>query len=398
MTSWTQTTFAPPIPAARKWLDGVAFPADRPLIDLSQAVPADPPPIPLRAVMGQALDNAETHLYGPVLGMPALRQTLADHWAGFYAAPVSPAQVAITAGCNQAFAASIAALCRAGDDVILAVPWYFNHKMCLDMSGVTAQPLPVGPDLLPDPATAAALVTPRTKAIVLITPNNPSGVEYPAALMRAFFDLARARGIKLIVDETYRDFHSQTGPLHRLLQVENWDDTLIQLYSFSKSFRMTGHRTGAIIGSAGFLSEAEKYLDTIAICAPTLGQIAAEWGLRNLDDWLADQRRELLDRRTAIETHFPKLAAKGWTLQSVGAYFAWVTHPYLDSSEQLAPKLVREAGILMLPASMFMPKGDASADRAFRIAFANVDQTGIAEFIGRLAALDWPLAAPPSAA
>lgn len=398
MTSWTQTTFAPPIPAARKWLDGVTFAAGRPLIDLSQAVPTDPPPVSMRNVMAQALEHTETHLYGPVLGMDALRQSLAARWAEFYDAPVAAAQVAITAGCNQAFAASIAALCTAGDDVILAVPWYFNHKMCLDMAGVTARPLPVGADLLPSPADAAALITPRTKAIVLITPNNPSGVEYPATLMQAFFDLARAQGIKLIVDETYRDFHSQIGPLHDLLKNTGWDDTLIQLYSFSKSFRMTGHRTGAIIGNVDFLSEAEKYLDTIAICAPTLGQIAAEWGLRNLESWLAEQRQDLLDRRAAIETHFPALAAKGWTLQSVGAYFAWVTHPYLETSEDLAPKLVQEAGILMLPASMFMPKDDASGARAFRIAFANVDQAGIAEFIQRLCALDWPLAAPQSAA
>ncbi|PYG31868.1 aminotransferase [Pelagimonas varians] len=398
MTSWTQATFSPPIPAARKWLEGVTFPPDRPLIDLSQAVPADPPPIPLRAVMAQALDNPETHLYGPVLGMGALRQTLAARWSDFYGAEVTPDQVAITAGCNQAFAASIAALCTAGDEVILAVPWYFNHKMCLDMAGVTAKPLPVGPDLLPDPTVAASLITSRTKAIVLITPNNPSGVEYPAALMQDFFDLARSRGIKLIVDETYRDFHSQNGTLHDLLKVRDWGDTLIQLYSFSKSFRMTGHRTGAIIGDVDFLKEAEKYLDTIAICAPTLGQIAAEWGLRNLGGWLAEQRQELLERRAAIETHFPALEAKGWQLQSVGAYFAWVTHPYLGTAEEMAPKLVREAGILMLPASMFMPKGDASGHRAYRIAFANVDQAGIAEFTRRLCALDWPLAAPQHAA
>ncbi|SMX28352.1 Aspartate aminotransferase [Pelagimonas phthalicica] len=392
MSSWTQTTFAPPIPAARKWLDGVTFSPDRPLINLSQAVPADPPPLALQEVMAEALKDPETHLYGPVLGLPSLRETLAQSWSGFYAAPVRPDQIAITAGCNQAFTATIAALCGAGDEVILPVPWYFNHKMCLDMSGVIAKPMSLGADLLPDPDIAKSLISPRTKAILLISPNNPTGVEYPPALLHSFFELARDHGLKLIIDETYRDFHSGTDPVHDLLKQADWDQTLIQLYSFSKSFRMTGHRTGAIFANAKFLAEVEKYLDTTTICAPTLGQTSAEWGLRNLTDWLADQRQDLIDRRAAIETHFPKLAAKGWRLQGVGAYFAWVTHPFAESADRLAPKLVTEAGVLLLPASMFMPEGDPNAPRAFRVAFANVNAVGIAEFTERLASLDWPLA------
>ncbi|MGH1414719.1 MAG: aminotransferase [Pelagimonas sp.] len=392
MTSWTQATFAPPIPAARKWLEGVEFSADRPLIDLSQAVPADPPPPVLQDVMAQALTSPETHLYGPVLGLPNLRQTLAQCWSRFYAAKVEADQIAITAGCNQAFAACVAALCSVGDNVVLPVPWYFNHKMCMDMAGVEARPLSVGGDLLPDVNAARQLITAKTKAILLISPNNPTGVEYPPALLRAFFELARAHGIKLIIDETYRDFHSEHDPLHDLVQTPEWDQTLIQLYSFSKSFRMTGHRTGAIIANAAFLSEVEKYLDTITICAPTLGQVAAEWGLRNLAPWLAQQRAELLDRRAAIHENFPRLRAQGWQLQSVGAYFAWVTHPFHGRAQDLAPKLVTDAGVLLLPASMFMPEGDASADRAFRVAFANVNRSGIENVTKRLASLDWPLA------
>ncbi|WP_299922184.1 aminotransferase [uncultured Pelagimonas sp.] len=392
MTSWTQTTFAPPIPAARKWLDGVDFPADRPLIDLSQAVPADPPPQVLQDVMAEALKSPATHLYGPVLGLSSLRETLAATWSGFYDAKVAPNQIAITAGCNQAFAACIAALCSAGDEVILPVPWYFNHKMCMDMAGVVARPIAVGAGLLPDVDQARSLITPNTKAILLISPNNPTGVEYPPALLHGFFGLAREHGLKLIIDETYRDFHSQTDPVHALLKTTDWDHTLIQLYSFSKSFRMTGHRTGAIIANAETLSEVEKYLDTITICAPTLGQIAAEWGLRNLGPWLADQRADLLTRRAAVEDSFPVLADKGWQLHGVGAYFAWVTHPFAGRAQDIAPKLVREAGVLLLPASMFMPEGDTSADRAFRIAFANVTPSNIKKVTQRLASLDWPLA------
>lgn len=150
MTTRTQTTFPPPVMEARRWLEGVTFPHNQPLINVSQAAPVDPPPAPLRAAMAEALAAPETHLYGPVLGLPALREELAAQWSTHYGGQVMPSQVAITSGCNQAFAATITALCTQGDEVILPTPWYFNHKMWLDMSGVTAVPLPTGADLIPD--------------------------------------------------------------------------------------------------------------------------------------------------------------------------------------------------------------------------------------------------------
>jgi aspartate/methionine/tyrosine aminotransferase len=398
MQSRTTATFPPPIPEAKRWLEGVSFAPDRPLINLSQAAPVDPPPAALRRAMAEAMERDETHLYGAVLGNPSLRAALAQNWAAHYGAPVSPDQVAITAGCNQAFAATIAAIADQGDNVLLPTPWYFNHKMWLDMAGVEARPLATGPDLLPDPEHAARLIDDRTRAIALVTPNNPGGVEYSPELLRAFRDLARARGITLILDETYRDFHSQSGAPHDLLSDPDWDDTLIQLYSFSKSYRLTGHRTGAIICAPSLMPELEKFLDTVAICPPQTGQIAAEWGLTHLGDWVAEQRLEILNRRRAVENHFPKLEDAGWRLLGVGAYFAYVAHPFVTSAADLAPRLVRDTGVLLLPGSMFFPAGDRSGDGHFRVAFANADSDGIAGFATRLAELrdhpDWPLAAP----
>ena len=173
-------TFTPPVMVARRWLAGAEFPPDRPLINVSQAAPVDPPPEVLRRVMADAaLNRADAHLYGPVLGNSDLRATLAASWSRFYDAPVTADHVAITQGCNQAFCAAIASLAGSGDEVIIPVPWYFNHKMWLEMQVVRAVPLPTGASLLPDPAQAASLVTARTKAIVLVSPNNPGGVEYP---------------------------------------------------------------------------------------------------------------------------------------------------------------------------------------------------------------------------
>lgn len=385
----TATTFPPPVMEARRWLDGVTFGPDRPLINVSQAAPVEPPPQALRQAMADAaLHMDDAHLYGPVLGMPALRAALSAQINAHYGGNTRADHVCITSGCNQAFAAALSTLCAEGDEVILPTPMYFNHKMWLDMTGVTTLPLAVGVGMLPDVEAAAALITPRTRAIALVTPNNPAGVEYPADLVLAFYELARARGIALIVDETYRDFDSRSGAPHPLFQQQGWEDTFIHLYSFSKAYRLTGHRVGALVAAPARLAEAEKFLDTVAICPGQIGQYAALWGIENLSQWVAGERDEILARRAAITQGFPALAAKGWQLLGLGAYFAYMAHPFQMSSDRLAPLLVREAGILCLPGTMFWPEGAPEGQTQLRIAFANLDADGIDTLFKRLSALD----------
>lgn len=379
-------TEPPPVMEARRWIEGVTFPPERPLLNMSQAAPVDPPAEALRrAIAEAALADPGAHLYGPVLGLPELREELAARWSAGYGGRIGADEVAITSGCNQAFCAAMATLAAPGDEVLLPTPWYFNHKMWLDMAGVRAVPLSPGPELLPDPAEAERQITDRTRAIVLVTPNNPGGVEYPADLVHAFRDLARAKDIALVVDETYRDFDSRPGAPHDLFADPDWDDTLIHLYSFSKAYRLTGHRVGAMVASARRLGQVEKFLDTVAICPGQLGQRAALWGLRNLEQWLAGERSEILDRRAAMEEGAARL--DGWRLLGCGAYFGYVEHPFVLPSDEVARRLVHEAGVLMLPGTMFMPKGSAAGRRQLRIAFANADRAGIGELFERLAAV-----------
>ena len=379
-------TFAPPVMEARRWLQGMSLPPDRPLLNVSQAAPVEPPPEPLRAAIAQAsLDRPEAHLYGPVLGNPDLRAALAAEFGSAYGGQVSPEQVAITQGCNQAFCATIATLAGAGDEVILPTPWYFNHKMWLDMQGIRAVPLPCDADMLPDPGHAARLIGPATRAIVLVTPNNPSGAEYPADLVRGFYDLAARHGLALILDETYRDFDSRSGPPHDLLTLPDWDRTVVQLYSFSKAYRLTGHRVGALIASVNRMVQIEKFLDAVAISTSQLGQIGALWGLTHLRDWLAGERAEILSRRAATTDALSDLP--GWRLKSAGAYFAWVEHPFDIGSPDLARRMLREISVLALPGTMFMASDDPAGARHLRLAFANVDRGGIVELARRLASL-----------
>jgi aspartate/methionine/tyrosine aminotransferase len=383
-------TEPPPVMEARRWLQGVTHPADRPLINVSQAAPVESPPLGLRqALADAALNNPDAHLYGPVLGLPALREEIAGQFSAAYGGQIAATEVAITQGCNQAFTAVMATLAGAGDEVILPTPWYFNHKMWLDMTAVRAVPLDTGATLIPDAEVAAKLITPKTRAIVLVTPNNPGGVEYPAETVAAFRDLCRKNGLALIIDETYRDFDSRHsielgGRAHDLFADPDWADTVIQLYSFSKAYRLTGHRVGCIVAGTARLAEVEKFLDTVAICPSQLGQIGALWGMQNLTQWVAGERDEILARRTAMTGGFAAL--EGWKLLGCGAYFAYVEHPFDLDSDILCKRLVTEASLLMLPGTMFQPEDSAAGKRQIRIAFANVDATGIAEMFRRLAA------------
>lgn len=387
-SSRTASTFPPPVMEARRWIEGMSFPPERPLLNVSQAAPVDPPPEPLRRTMAEiVMQDASAHLYGPVLGLPELREEIARQWSGAYRGSVAPEQVAVTSGCNQAYCAAISALCGEGSEVILPSPWYFNHRMWNDIAGVRTLPLETGPTLLPDPEAAAALITPATSAIVLVSPNNPGGVEYPAALVTAFRDLCRDRGLALILDETYRDFDSREGPAHDLFSDPDWAEVLVQLYSFSKAYRLTGHRIGAVTASVARIAQMERFLDTVTICPTSLGQKAALWGMRNLGDWLAGERAEIFSRRRAMEQSFARLEAHGWRLMGCGAYFGWIEHPHAEPADALAQRLVHEAGVLLLPGTMFTPDGSEAGRRQLRIAFANVDAAGIADLEVRLAAL-----------
>ena len=383
MTSRTQSTFSPPVMEAQRWVADKTF-SDCQLINVSQAAPVEPPPAALIDHMAKIIYDEDTHLYGPVLGLPALRSELAGQWSKSYEGEIHSNHVGITSGCNQAFSAAVAMLCGQDDEIILPTPFYFNHKMWLDMAGVRTITLACRGDMIPDPEKAAQLITEKTRAIVLVTPNNPCGVEYPADIVMKFYELAKERQIALIIDETYRDFHSQTGAPHNLFHKKCWDDTLIQLYSFSKAYRLTGHRVGSVIASETRIAEIEKFLDTVSICPNQLGQKAALWGLQNLGEWLANERLEILTRRSLIEENFPRLAAKGWKLLGLGAYFAYLKHPFDISSDTLARHLLDAASVLTLPGTMFVKDTDQSGEGQLRIAFANIDAHRINLLFDRL--------------
>jgi aspartate/methionine/tyrosine aminotransferase len=239
--------------------------------------------------------------------------------------------------------------------------------------------------MLPDPHTARAAMTEQVKAVVLVSPNNPTGAEYPDELLEAFFNLARDTGTVLIIDETYRDFRARPGSPHRLFQSSDWAETLVHLYSFSKTYRLMGHRVGAIVTSPTRLAQAEKVLDTMTICTSQLGQIGALQGLTHLSNWVGSEAEEFRDRRALLLKLFSEQLSN-WTVHGAGAYFAWITPPFDMPAADFARRLLRDQSILLLPGTMFLPEDMETS--AARIAFANVDAQGLEETVRRLSAFE----------
>jgi len=370
---------AAPIAEAWSW---VKNPDSERLIDMCQAVPAHLPPQSLRDYLGDAIKAGEGATYTDIRGIESLRAELAANIRERYQGDANADDILITAGCNQAFCSVIDTLCEAGDEVIVPLPCYFNHQMWLTSRGVIPRYLSFDAQTaMPDPEEARELIGPRTRALLLVTPNNPSGAIYSPECIRQFFELARERGIALIIDETYRDFIAIDDLPHDLFADADWRDTFVHLYSFSKVFSLTGFRTGAVAAGQALLEQLKKVQDCTAICAPHAGQLAAVYGLQNLHDWKLEKANELAVRAVAIREAFahPDLQ---YRLVSAGAYFAYVEHPFDASARDVVRRLIEEQEIVCLPGSYF----GRDQEQFFRFAFANVHERHFDDVVGRLIA------------
>ncbi len=376
-------TATPPIPEARGWLDRYDG-HNGPILNLSQAAPGSPPPPELLHALGRAAADPATATYGPILGDEALRQVYAHDMSKRYGATVYPAEVAITTGCNQAFITALLALAKVGDAVMLPEPWYFNHQMTLQILGLRIVPLPcrAANGFAPDAAEARELLAKTPcKAIVLVTPNNPTGAIYPPALVRAFGGLAMENGAWLILDETYRDFlDTADARPHDLFSVPDHAARVVQLYSFSKAYAIPGHRLGALRAPMRLMPDIAKVLDCLQICAPRVGQAALVAAIPSLAAWREASRAEIVGRASAFAAEMAD--SHGWVIRSIGAYFAYVSHPFgAVPAHEVARRLAETVGVLTLPGTFF---GGPEQNGYLRFAFANADRASLSGLSQRL--------------
>jgi aspartate/methionine/tyrosine aminotransferase len=355
---------------------------ERELLDLAQAAPQYPPaPEVIDHIVAVARDPHGAE-YVEIAGLARLRDAFAAELCQAYRGRVRPEHIVVTAGCNQAFCLATSALAEPGDEVILPLPYYFNHDLWLRLNGIVPTYLEPGPDLVPSAAAAEALITPRTRAIVLVSPGNPSGVTTGPREIARFADVAERHGIALVLDETYRSFRATDEPAHPLFADPDWPQVVVSLHSFSKELAIPGYRVGAIVASADLNRQVMKLLDCVAICAPRIGQEAAWRGLTAAQEWRRARAREVAGKRRRFVAAMADRPGD-FELLSAGGFFGWVRHPFKGRpTDEVVAELVERFDMLVVPGTAFLPDDRGT----FRVSFSNVDQAAIADFAGRLAA------------
>lgn len=352
----------------------------RDLLDLSQAAPPYPTAPAVSEHIAAVARDPDGGRYTEVPGLPKLRETFAAELSRDYGGTVRPEQVVVTAGANQAFSLAASALADPGDEVILPLPYYFNHDMWLRLNGIVPVYLEPGPDLLPRAAAAEALITPRTRAIVLVTPGNPAGVTVSPDGIARFAAVAQRHGLALLLDETYRSFRGTATPPHRLFADPDWARTVVSLHSFSKDLAIPGYRVGALAAAPELNREISKLLDCVAICAPRVGQEAAWAGLTQAQEWRAARAREVSQQRAAFAAAMADRPG-GFELLSCGGFFGWVRHPFPGRpTGEVARDLVTEQDLLLMPGTSFHP-GDPGT---LRVSVANLGPGQLTDFTARL--------------
>lgn len=357
----------------------------RELLDLAQAAPRyPPPPEVVERIVASARDPQGAGYAGGAGGdgLPHLRDAFAADATASYAGRVSADDVQVTAGCNQAFCLAISALAGPGDEVIQLLPYYFNHDMWLKMNGIRPVYLEPGPDFQPDVAAAESLIGPRTRAIVVVSPGNPTGVVVRPDVIRELAAVAARHDVALVLDETYRSFRGTDEPAHDLFADPGWRETVISLHSFSKDLAIPGYRVGAMLASRAVKREVKKLLDCVAICAPRIGQEAAAAGLLDAQAWRRERAVEL-DVRRRLFVDVMAERPGGFELLASGGFFGWVRHPFPDRrTDDVVRDLVVSQDLLVLSGSAFLPDDRGT----FRVSCGNAGPDEIADLAARLEA------------
>lgn len=356
------------------------------LINLAQAVVDFPPPTEFIEEVRQAAGDPAVHRYTPDPGLPALRQMLARHVVERYGLEADPGSgLLVTPGANQACFSALAAILEPGDEVIIPSPWYFNHAMTVKMLGGVVRPVPTSPDRghLPDLELVARAVSPRTKAMVLVNPNNPTGCRYPDSWVRELADLAAGRRIWVVADQTYQEMiYGGERPLSigSLPGMAEWTATA---GSFSKSLSLAGWRIGFLTGPAALLEQVLKVHDSSVISAAHITQRGLMAVLPVIDTHLKRVLPRLAARRDALlETleQFPELRMS----RPGGSPFVLLHLPEGLDDRVFSSRLLEEERVAVIPAGGMGPGGES----AVRLSFAATDEEPLAEAgrrIGRLA-------------
>lgn len=350
-------------------------------ISLGQGVVYYGPPDAAMASMRIGLGESDVHKYKPVTGLPALLDRLGEKLRLENGIHCGPSQaVVVTAGGNQAFYNALLAVTDAGDEVILQTPYYFNHEMAIVMANARPVLVPTDADYHLQPNRIRDRITPRTRAVVTVSPNNPTGAVYREEELRAVNELCKARGIYHIHDEAYEYF---TWDRARHVSPGGFDgagEHTISLYSLSKAYGFASWRIGYMAFPGALLEAVRKIQDTLLICAPVVSQLAAVGALGEGKRYCLERSRSIVENRRALLAALQPLKNRcDWNLAE-GAFYVMLRLPCRLSSMRVVERLVQEARVAVIPGNAFGIEGECS----LRVAYGALQPAEASEAFDRL--------------
>lgn len=357
-------------------------------ISLGQGVVDYAPPAAAHEALVRFCEEPARHKYQHEQGIPELRERIAARLAAENGIDAGRFSLVVTAGANMAFLTALLAICDPGDEVVLVKPWFFNHEMAVRIIG--CRPVAVSADerYQLDVGAIEAAIGPRTRAVVTVSPNNPSGAVYPESDLRAVNALCANRGLFHISDEVYEYFLFDGARHFSPGAIAGAEAHTVCIYSLSKSYGFASWRVGYMLFPSPLLEAVKKIQDTNVICAPAVSQYAAVGVLDAGREWVEERLESIAAvRRIALDA-LSSLGERVTAPRADGAFYFLVRVHRGGDSVELVECLIRKHRIAVIPGTAF-----GMDDGCYlRIGYGAVDaatmEEGMDRLVGGISALD----------
>jgi aspartate/methionine/tyrosine aminotransferase len=350
-------------------------------ISLGQGVVHYPPPRAALDAARAALERPTINEYQDGNGLRALVDGLARKLRTENGVDVAGgSRIMVTAGANMAFMHAVIAITEPGDEIVLPAPFYFNHEMAVQMAGCRAVAVPTDDRYQLRLDAIQGALTPRTRAIVTISPNNPSGAVFSETSLRDVNALCRDRGMYHIADEAYEYFtygdarHVSPGSF------TGATGHTVSLYSLSKAYGFAGWRIGYMVFPDHLASAMLKSQDTILICPPVISQVAALAAIEVGRAYCEPFVRELAETRGVVLDALRGLGPLARVPPADGAFYCLLNMNTDMDPLVLTERLIREHRVAVMPGPPF----GLTSGCYFRVAFGALQRETVTEGIGRL--------------
>ena len=339
-----------------------------------------PPPEALEAVQRFQADPAN-HKYTLVQGIDPLLEVIRHKLLEENGIALTETQrIVVTAGGNMAFMNALLAIADPGDQIILQLPYYFNHEMAISMVNCEAVCVPTDARYQLQLDAIRNAITDHTRAIVTISPNNPAGVVYAESDLRAVNALCREAGLYHISDEAYEYFTYDGARHFSPGSIADSSEYTISLYSLSKAYGFASWRIGWMVAPDHLYTAIKKAQDTILICPPVVSQYAAVAAMQVGSAYCREKLGTMAATRRIIQRSLNELGELLTLPRSDGAfYFLLRVRTDMDAIT-LAERLIREHRVAVIPSTAF----GVTEGCSLRVAYGALSEEVAAEAVGRL--------------